>query len=136
MTDYEFKYELASAPTSTNDGSGMIIHDIWAVCREQGSEDDFIRMGLHKNIPVPADDMKAVMDMPHGNANQKQAKVVAYKDALVSNLNTTAVPIVGWSKVELEARMDANDESTLQTSKTDDFITNTLGQEYPVQFSV
>ena len=138
MANYDFKYELAKAPTATNDGSGMIIHEIWAVARAQGAptQDPFFRVGLHKEIAVPFAEMKVVMDMPHNNGSAKSAKNSAYKDMLASNLNTGSEPIVGWTKVELEARLDANDNAVLETGRADDYITDTLGVEYPVQFSI
>jgi len=137
MADYDFKYELAQAPSATNDGSGAIIHEVWAVAREQGApaQDPFFRVGPHKGIVVPFTELKTVMDMPHNNGAAKTAKNSAYKDMLASNLNTLAEPINGWSLAELEARLDANDSAAVEATRADDYITATLGQEYPVQFN-
>lgn len=137
MANYDFKYELAQRPAATNDGSGMIIHEVWAVAREQGApaEDTFFRVGPHKGIAVPFAELKTVMDMPHNNGAAKTTKNSAYKDMLASNLDTQAEPINGWALEELEARLDANDSAAVEATRADDYITDILGQEYPVQFS-
>jgi len=138
MADYDFKYELAQAPETTNDGSGMIMHDIYAVARDQNAapEDPFVRIGLHKTISIPYAELKTVMDMPDGTGTQKITKNNAYKDALASNLNTAPEPITGWSLAEMESRLDANDNALAEAARANDYIVNTLSQTYPVQFTV
>ena len=129
MADYEFKYRLQSAPAPTLDGSGVVQHDIWAITREEGSGDEWaIVPGRHKTISVPAAEVQAAL--------ADASPVPAYKDALVSNLNTQPVPIGGWDPVSLEALMDANDAAAAAAGAADDYITVTLGLSYPVDFSI
>jgi len=130
--DYEFRYRLSSAPTATTDGSGCVQHDIWALARVAGSQDDFaVVPGRHKTVSVPADELAVVMAMANG-----AAKVAAYKQALANNVNTQPVPVTGWGTEQLEALMDANDASAAQAAAADEYITVTLGQSYPVEFSI
>ena len=133
--DYEFAYRLSAAPTAINDGSGMVQHDIWAVYRESGSGDPWsgaaVVPGRHKTISLPADELQAVLDMPHGGA-----KVTAYKQCLADNLNTQPVPITGWTGVQLEAAMDANDCAASAAENANTYITVDLGLDYPVNFTI
>jgi len=134
MADYAKKYSLGSRPTASNDGSSVIYHDITAVYRAASSApaDPWLPVpGRHKTVVVPADEMKTVMDMPNNGA-----KVTAYKDALASNLNTPAVPVTGWTAAQIEEMLDANDRADVEADRADEYITVTLGQSYPVQFSI
>ena len=131
MADYDFQYRLNGAPEARNDGSGMVAHDIDAVAREQGSGDAWITIpARHKTFLIPGADLLAVMAMPNG-----AAKVTAYKQLLADNLDTQAVPIVGWDAVSLEAMLDANDAAADAATQANEYITVTLGQSYPVQFA-
>ncbi len=140
MADYEFRYRLNAAPTPTGDGSGMIKHAIQAVYRVDGSGDDWKTApavpARNKTIVIPASEMKVIMNMPHGNAAQKNAKNEAYKDALILNLHKGVEPIVGWDAVSLELMMDNNDDAILESGRVDNYIISTLNQEYPVPFNV
>jgi hypothetical protein len=136
MADYDFKYELRQAPNARNDGSGLVRHIIWAYARDQTAApaDPWeIVPGRAKDINIPADELQAVADMPNSPQN---AKVQAYKQALVDNLNTMPEPITGWGAADLEALMDANDRAEAAALAADDWITNTLGLSYPVPFTV
>lgn len=132
MADYEKKYRLQSAPSSTLDGSGMVMHDTWAIYRLEGSSDPWVTVpGRHKTICVPADELQVVLDMSNG-----AAKVAAYKQALVDNLDTIPTPVTGWSAAQLEALLDANDAAATEADRANTYITVTLGESYPVDFSV
>jgi len=142
MADYMFRYSMRNAPASTNDGSGLVVHRIWAVYLPEDSPTNEewkaapMVPGRSQDVNIPFDEMKAVMDMPHSNASQRQAKVAAYKDALASNLDTGRVPLVGWDLTTLEQMLDNNDASALEASRADEFISVTLNQNYPVVFSM
>ena len=134
MADYVKKYQLNSRPTASNDGSSTVRHSITAVYRADDAipADPWLSIpGRHKTIVVPADEMKVVMDMANG-----AAKVTAYKNVLASNINTGATPITGWSSVQLEAMLDANDRADEEADRADNYITLTLGLTYPVQFAI
>ena len=103
MADYTFKYELRSAPEARLDGSGQVMHDIFAIASSDGENWVFVP-GRHKTISVPAEDLAAVLSEPT-NAE----KVTAYKDTLAENLDTAPVAVTGWGAGQLEALMDAND---------------------------
>jgi len=127
---YIFRYRLQSAPTSTLDGSGTVAHDIWALASLDGG-DYIVVPGRHKTIMVPGDELQAVMDM-----DNDAAKVAAYKNVLASNLNTMNTPVTGWSLSALEQLMLANDAAANVAAEADDYIVNTLGQTYPVEFNL
>jgi hypothetical protein len=137
MADYEFRYRLQSAPAATTDGSGCVSHDIYALSREAGTSDPWeLVPGRHTTVSIPADQLQTVMDMPHSTPQERSAKNDAYKDALSSNVNTQPVPVTGWGTGQLESLMDANDAASAQAAAADDYITVTLGQSYPVEFSL
>lgn len=130
MADYEKKYRLQSAPSSTLDGSGCVLHDMWVDYRLEGSSDPWVPVpGRHKSVAVPSDELKTVLDMPNGGA-----KVAAYKAVLAANLDTFPNPITGWSDVQVEALLDANDAAATEADRANTYITVDLGLPYPVRF--
>ena len=136
MPTYDFKYRLQSAPAGRLDGSGCVDHDIWAVSQLQGDGGFAPVPGRHKTVSVPADEIASVMDMPDSTSAEKQAKNVAYKGLLASNLGTQPVALTGWMGAQLQAVMDANDLASYETGRVNEYITVTLGQSYPVDFSL
>lgn len=128
MADYDKRYELESAPKTTLDGSKIVKHPIIAQAKAQGNGGWFAIPGRHKDICVPASELQAAL--ASGNPVQ------AYKNALAVNLNTQPVPITGWSNAQLEALLDANDEAAAAATAADEYITVTLGMNYPVHFSI
>ena len=133
---YTFKYRLARAPQASNDGTGMVYHDITAIASVDGETWEVVP-GRHKTVLVPGDTLATVMDMPHSPGAERQAKVAAYKEALRTNVNTQPPPNAGgWSTAALEALMLTNDAAEAVAAEADDFITVTLGQSYPVEFNL
>ena len=63
---YVFRYRLQQAPTATRDGSGIVMHDIWAEYSE--NSEYFNVPGRHKSICIPAAELQAIMDLPDGNS--------------------------------------------------------------------
>lgn len=135
MADYQFRYRLQSAPTATLDGSGTVQHDIYAEASADG-ETWSVVPGRHKTIVVPAEDLATVLAMPDSTGPQRSAKNTAYKQLLADNVDSQADPLTGWGTAALEALMDANDASSAAASDADAYITVTLGQSYPVEFSL
>ncbi len=132
MTTYEFRYKLLVAPEPRTDGSGVVAHDIEAEAREAGSADTWgVVPGRHKTILTPGGDLQTVIDMAGG-----AAKVAAYKQLLVDNLNTVASPVTGWTTVLLQALLDANDIAAAAATGADNYITVDLGLSYPVPFVI
>ena len=133
--DYTFRYRLQSAPEARADGSGCIMHDIFALASSDG-ENWVVVPGRHKTVNVPADEIATVMAMPDSTGPQKSAKNTAYKQALADNLDTQPEAITGWNTAQLEALMDANDAASAAAADVDGYITVTLGLNYPVEFSL
>lgn len=142
MTDFLFRYRLQEQPAARIDGSGMIDHQIQAIClpEDSPSEEEWksapMIPGRHKTIVVPYTEMNCVMDMPDATGSQRAVKNAAYKTMLANNLNTTATPILGWDKATLELVCDNQLSSISEAQRADDYITGTLGQTYPVTFSI
>jgi len=134
---YSFRHSLASAPEARQDGSGMDDHDIWAQCSDTEALDDDGKLvwlnvpGIHKTVSVPA----ATLATALGSGTQGQ-KVTAYKAALADNLNTQPEPVTGWTEPALLALTEANAEASVQATAANEFITVTLGLEYPVPFNL
>lgn len=129
--DYVFRYSLLRAPTAKRDGSGIVLHDIQAEAAPEGTTDWAIIPGRHKSIQIPAGQLQTVMDMPNGGA-----KNVAYKQVLADNLNTQGVNIIGWTAVQLEELMDANDAAALEAARANEYLMVTLGLSYPIPFTI
>ena len=127
---YNFRYSLAYAPEARSDGSGCIDHDIWALYQEDGG-DWTIVPGRHKTISIDAAELDAAL-----NESTNQLKIAAYKEALKANVNNQPEPVVGWADAQLLALVEANAEASGVAGDADEFITVTLGLEYPVTFDM
>ena len=134
--DYTFKYRLQTRPEARNDGSSQVAHEIWVIASSDG-ESWVAVPSHHKTILVGAASLKVAMDMPHDTGQERQAKNVAYKELLKANRNTQPMPLsTNWMPETLESFMDANDAATLEADRIDAYIVETLGQTYPVDFSL
>ena len=134
MADYEFRYQLLRAPEARPDGSKGVAHDIQAVYRLEGSSDDWQAVPAHhQTVLLDGDALILALDCATNSE-----KVTAYKDLVASALGISGVsaPPIAWDQVSLEAFMDANDVSIAATCAADDFITDDLGQEYPLNFNL
>jgi len=132
---YTFQYRLQSAPEARSDGSGGVSHDIWALYSEDG-ENYAVVPGRHKTIVLPGAEFAAVMAMPHSTGPERQAKIRAYKDLLVSSLNYQPTAITGWSNANLAALLDNNALASQNSADANSFITETLSQNYPMDFNL
>ena len=123
--DYTFRYKLQTAPEYRNDGSGMVMHDIYSeVSRDDGETWEAIP-GRHKSIVCPASEVSVAV----GNVAQ-------YKQMLVNNIKTSPVPILGWNTTDLRELMIANDAAKSAAEAANTWITVTLGLSYPVTFTI
>jgi hypothetical protein len=115
----------------------MIQWDIQAVYRTQGSGDPWTTVpGRHKTIETPTADIAAVNAMPHGDGAERASKNSAYKQALVDNLDSQGVAVVGWNTNQLAVLIAANDEASATANEVDIYITQVLGTTYPLQFRI
>jgi len=130
---YTFKYQLNSAPQSSKDGSGMVNHSITAIAYNGDGE---VVPSRSKTFCVPSSQLQTVMDMPDSDAGEKQAKNTAYKSTLIANIDTQPLPITGWSVAALTELMEMNDAAESVAVEANDYITVTLAQSYPVEFSL
>lgn len=120
------RYSLAAAPEARTDGSGCVAHDIWSMVDVGGWIND-----AHWTINIPATELEAVLVMAN-NA----AKIAAYKALLVSSRNVQPSPNTGNDTADILARINANGRAALAAAGADEYITVTLGQEYPVAFAL
>lgn len=136
MAVYTFQYQLSGAPRINTDGTGMVMFDIWAVYRLLVTDPWTPVPGRHHDIQVPWNELKVVNDMPHTNTAQKNAKVVALKNALAKNLDTVGVVPYGWSIPRMQAVLDANDGAAAESPRMDSFLRVTMAQTYPITFAM
>ena len=135
--DYEFSYRLENAPESTADGSGQVRHPIVMAYRVVGSGDNW---KTAQKVPghtamIPASEIATVMNMPHSDAAERQAKNAAYK-ALLQNYRDakTLAMGTGWNVALAQTFLSNNDDSATEATNADFYITDTLSQEYPIPF--
>ena len=131
MAVYDKRYQLIDAPTPRNDGSGCVDHDIQAMYTLTGEDEWSPVPGRHKTISVPEDELQAALA-----AGGASAIATAYKEAIAANLNTIPEPIRGWSSAQLEELLLANAAAADAAEKSVNFITVSLGLDFPVNFTI
>jgi len=127
---YEVRYRIDKI-TARADGSELVQHDTWAEGREEGEADWQVVPGHHRSLLVPADEIQAALE-----AGSNAQVIAAYKNALIANLRTPAIPITGWAPADIQAKLEANAASAEATSDAISFITETLGATFPVRFAL
>ena len=131
---YPIKYQLQAPPTASDDGSSAVRHQIRAYYQKG---DDWIPIPRReKGIPVSAFDLNIVLAMPDATPGQKQDKVDAYKQLIYRARDADLPGQDGWSLDYLQSILDANDHAATAAETADKFLTVTLGQSYPVGFSL
>ena len=139
MATYEFSYRLVRAPGATEDGSGQVGHSIVMAYREESSGINWqaapIVPGHTANILVPATEAGTVMDMPHSDAPERQAKNAAYKQLLIEHRESRTLAMgTGWQDAGAQQFLDNNNASATEATRVHTYITVTLEQSYPVPF--
>ena len=135
---YEFKYRLLQAPEPMANGSGLVMHQLVPIYRPTGSQEAWTEIAAWAStVPIPDGALATINNMPHTTADLKAAKNTAYKTLLADHLNDmTTVPAPDWSLAGLARFLAANDAAALEAQRADDYITVTLNQQYPVDFTV
>ena len=135
---YEFRYRLSQSPEPMANGSGLVMHQLVPIYRTAGTQDAWTEMSAWaRGVPVPAGALKVVNDMAHGTGALKAAKNTAYKLLLADHLNDSpSTPAADWSLAGLARFLAANDAAALEYQRADAYITVTLSQQYPVDFTV
>ena len=124
-----FRYSLTQAPEARNDGSGCVDHQITV---EYDDGDGWLTVpARNKTFSLPAAELAVVMAMNNG-----AAKVSAYKQVLIDNLDTQPVPITGWAMAQLQEMVDANKAALSAGTAANNYITVTLNLDYPVSFTI
>jgi hypothetical protein len=134
---YTFKYQLQEAPVASTNGTGVISFLINAIYSADGINYVVIP-GFTRNLLVPSSKLKIVMDMPHGMEAQKTAKTNALKQALKESVYMAepSYKVPDWSIEGMSLWVTSNDAAKVEADRTDAYITTTLGQIYPVDFSM
>ena len=130
MTDWSFRFRLESAPEATVDGRGMVDHDITILAKEDGEEDWAEVPDGQITIRVHASNLTTMLDMDAG-----AAKVTAYKNLLVANLDAVGEAITGRQLAQLEALMEANALAAFEADRVNTYILSVV-ESYPVEFSI
>ena len=125
-----FRCSLFPAPAARNDGSGMVDHQITAEYEVESGSWATVP-ARNKTFCVPADELAVVMAKTNTGA-----KVTAYKQLLADNIGTQPSPVTGWALAQLQEMYTANEAAASAAADADDYITNTLHQNYPVAFTI
>jgi len=130
----EYRYKLHSVPEARNDGTKGVGHDIEAVYREEGTEDEWQPVPEHHvaGLSILGDEILTVME-----TGTNPEKVTAYKDLIRAALDASGfLPVFdkGWEEEQLEAFMANNDIAIEAAAAVEQFITVDIGQEFPIYF--
>ena len=124
-----FRYSLTQAPEARNDGSGCVDHQITA---EYDDGAGWLTVpARNKTFCIPASELAVVLAMNNG-----AAKLAAYKQLLIDNLDIQPIPITGWAIGQLQEMVDANKAALSAGTDANTYITVTLNQDYPVPFTI
>ena len=124
-----FRYSLTQAPEARNDGSGCVDHQITA---EYDDGEGWLTVpARNKTFCIPASELAVVLAMNNG-----AAKIAAYKQLLIDNLDTQPIPIAGWAIGQLQEMVVANKAALSAGTDANTYITVTLNQDYPVPFTI
>ena len=119
------KLRLVGPPQALNDGTGMVEHDIFAV-----TDTGEIIPGRHQTVLIAESDIVIWATMPDSTGPQRQAKNDAYKALLAAGLPAS------WLDSALQETVNSNVAAGLASGSVADYIQNTLGQGYPLDFSL
>jgi len=132
---YTFSYVLVNAPEARRDGSGAVSHLIQMHYTDDGEDGGQVG-GRAKTVVIPPEALTPILAMPDGTGPERQAKNQAYKQALVDYRTFQPTGISGWEIADVTAYLDANKVATQNAADADDYITDTLGQSYPLPFNL
>jgi len=136
MAEYEISY-AASKPQAPPTGGGTIEWFIQPWAREVGAPTWEIVPNTGKTAYISTVDLAAVNAMPHDTAAEKQAKNAAVVTLLLARLSvSTATVLTGQSPEILQRIIENNAAAAAEVDAINDYITVTMGQTYPVRFSV
>jgi len=130
---WEYRYQVLSKALPRDDGTGRIILGLEAVQRILGTTTAFYLMAArHRDVLCPAADILAAL--ASGTNSQKTAAI----KAVIVNYVDAPIPIApsDWTASGLQNYTQANNQSIKAADNLDFFITVTLGQTYPVQFTL
>ena len=130
-----YRYRLMSAPQGRLDGTGYVQHDIKGIRAINGADE--VIPGYHSSANIAAAELEIVMDMPDGTGAEKVTKNQAYKALIGPAIGVTPSPGArDWTEEGMAAYSDANDAAILEAGRVNDYITVTLSQTYPVDFTL
>ncbi len=134
----EWAYRVDRSPEGSQDGAGKVLHDLWSVYTDDAWVTELTLPGYHKSLPLDADDVEVVMDMPDSTGPERGLKITAYKNLMSAHINdgSYSAPPQDWQEAHMQAVSEANDNAVLQAGRVDTFVTVTLGQTYPVRFNL
>jgi len=112
----------------------MVFWFLHSFAREEGAPDWGEVVGTDRMFYTPSSDLAVVNAMPHDTVPEKAAKSDALIDLVLSNVDTEYVPYVGYLPEDLEVIVTNNARAASAAADVDDFITNVMGQSYPVLF--
>lgn len=140
MAQYNFKYRIQSEPSPTQDGSGMVVFDVYGVKRLKGTQDPFeVVPGYHQTVLVSAFELQGVNNLPHGTAGEKTAKNLAAKELLAASLGivpSTNIGLHTWSETGMSDFVERNEIAAAECAKFVDYVLHVINQTFPIDLNL
>jgi hypothetical protein len=136
MTTYTVKYRLSAQPAPREDGSGLVDLIILGIVSRDGGAYAEVP-GYSQTISLPYNELAVVMDMPHANGAQRQAKNAALISQIADHAGGIySTPPLNWSSAGITAWCAATDGAATEAARLHSYITVTLNHTYPVDFEL
>ena len=131
---YNIRYQLQSAPQARDDGSSAVDHEVVVIYQVA---DDWRSVPYRKRvIPIDAFKLANVLAMPHSTPEEREAKIDNYKLLLYQSRDWDPPSQDAWDINTIQSMLDANDTAMRAASEADEFLTVTLGTNYPIGFDL
>ena len=136
MATFEVSY-TASKPQAPPTGAGTIEWFLQPWAREVGAPTWEKVLGAGVTVYLSTAALATINAMSHSTAAEKQAKNAAVVALLLANIQNRASEILIGQTPEIVQRIAENNAaSVVEVDAINDYITVTMGQTYPVRFSV
>ena len=136
MADYEISY-TANRPQAPPTGAGAIEWFIQPWARAEGEADWAEVPNTGTTVRLTTAELAAINAMPHSTGAEKQAKNAAVIALLLGNINQRASAVrIGQTPEVVRSIAEANAAAVTEVDAINEYIEVTMGQTFPVRFSV
>ena len=136
MATFEVSY-TASKPQAPPTGAGTIEWFLQPWAREVGAPTWEKVIGTGVTVYLSTASLAVINAMPHSTAAEKQAKNAAVVTLLLANIQHKASEsLIGQTPEIVQRIAENNAASVVEVDAINEYIEVTMGQTYPVRFSV